>query len=217
MTTTTASPAEAMDRLYRRQRFIYDATRRYYLWGRDELIANLDVPEGGTALEIGCGTARNLVLAAQRYPGARLFGLDISEAMLATAQESLSRAGLQSRVKLAAGDAATFDAMALFGAAKFDRIFISYSLSMIQAWKAVVRHAGGCLAPGGGLLIIDFGDFAGYPALFRRAQLTWLTHFSVHPIPGFGRKLEALAQDIGCTATTQRRYAGYSIEARLQR
>ena len=90
MTMTTASAAEAMDRLYSRQRFIYDATRRYYLWGRDELIANLDVPEGGTALEIGCGTARNLVAAARRYPSARLFGLDISEVMLATAHGSLS-------------------------------------------------------------------------------------------------------------------------------
>ena len=142
-------------------------------------------------MEIGCGTARNLVEAARRYPSARLFGLDISEAMLATAQGSLSRAGLQSRVRLAAGDAAAFDAVALFGPSKFDRIFISYSLSMIPDWKAVVRHAGGCLAPGGALLIVDFGDFAGYPALFRRAQLTWLTRFSVHPIPGFERKIEA--------------------------
>ena len=215
--TTNASAAEAMDRLYRRQRFIYDATRRYYLWGRDDLIANLDVPEGGTVLEIGCGTARNLVSAARRYSSARLFGLDISEAMLATAQGSLSRAGLQHRVRLGAGDAALFDAMALFGPSTFDRIFISYSLSMIPDWKAAVRHASACLAPGGALLIVDFGDFAGYPSLMRRAQLTWLTRFSVHPIPGFARKIEALAQDIGCTAITRRRYAGYTIEARLHR
>ena len=39
-----AWPAEAtrrMNRMYRWQRYIYDATRRYYLLGRDRLIAGL--------------------------------------------------------------------------------------------------------------------------------------------------------------------------------
>ena len=72
--------------MYRYQRHIYDLTRKYYLLGRDRLIAGLDVPPGGTVLEVGCGTGRNLVLAARRYPAARLFGLDISAAMLDTAQ-----------------------------------------------------------------------------------------------------------------------------------
>ena len=35
----TASAAEKMDGIHRHQRFIYDATRRYYLLGRDRLIA----------------------------------------------------------------------------------------------------------------------------------------------------------------------------------
>ncbi len=39
--TVTASAAEKMDGIYRRQRFIYDATRRYYLLGRDRMIASL--------------------------------------------------------------------------------------------------------------------------------------------------------------------------------
>ena len=35
-----------MDRIYRRQRHVYDLTRKYYLLGRDRLIADLDVPRG---------------------------------------------------------------------------------------------------------------------------------------------------------------------------
>src|SRR5690242_4413087 len=35
------APAELMDRLYRRQRHVYDATRKYYLLGRDRLIVRL--------------------------------------------------------------------------------------------------------------------------------------------------------------------------------
>ena len=34
----SGSHAELMDQVYRRQRFIYDATRRYYLFGRDRMI-----------------------------------------------------------------------------------------------------------------------------------------------------------------------------------
>ena len=42
-----ATAAEKMDAIYRRQRFIYDATRRYYLFGRDRLIGSLKPPLGG--------------------------------------------------------------------------------------------------------------------------------------------------------------------------
>ena len=72
-----------MDGIYRYQRFIYDATRRYYLLGRDRLIERpWRCPTAAACLEIGCGTARNLIKAARRYPAARLYGLDVSEAML---------------------------------------------------------------------------------------------------------------------------------------
>ncbi len=44
-----------MDGIYRYQRHIYDITRKYYLLGRDALIKELEAPNGGTVLEIGCG------------------------------------------------------------------------------------------------------------------------------------------------------------------
>jgi len=52
-----------MNRMYRRQRHIYDGTRRYYLLGRDGSSPACG-PARGQAAEIGCGTGRNLVLAA---------------------------------------------------------------------------------------------------------------------------------------------------------
>ena len=94
----TASAAEKMDVIYRRQRFIYDATRRYYLFGRDRLIEDLEPPANGTVLEIGCGTARNLIRAARLYPEARFYGLDVSEAMLRSARASVARCGLAARI-----------------------------------------------------------------------------------------------------------------------
>ena len=64
--------AALMDRMYRRQRHIYDLSRKFYLLGRDEGIARLRPASGDKMLEIGCGTGRNLVKLAQAYPEARL-------------------------------------------------------------------------------------------------------------------------------------------------
>ena len=79
---TAARAMDLMNRTYRHQRHIYDFTRKYYLLGRDRLIAEIDARDGARVLEIGCGTGRNLILAAQKYPGARCFGIDVSTEML---------------------------------------------------------------------------------------------------------------------------------------
>jgi S-adenosylmethionine-diacylgycerolhomoserine-N-methlytransferase len=214
---TTPASAAKMDAIYRRQRFIYDATRRYYLFGRNRLIENLAPPEGGAVLEIGCGTARNLIRAAWRYPGASFYGLDVSEEMLRTARASIARSGFRSRIFVAKGDATNFDGPALFGPDGFDRVFISYALSMIPDWREVVRQAAASLAPGGKLLILDFGDFEGYPGFLRRAQLAWLSRFSVTPIPAMDRKIGMLAETLGLSATTQKLYGGYAILASIEK
>jgi S-adenosylmethionine-diacylgycerolhomoserine-N-methlytransferase len=209
--------AEKMDAIYRRQRFIYDATRRYYLLGRDRLIGSLKPPLGGAVLEVGCGTARNLIRAAKRYPDARFYGIDISEAMLKSARASVARCGLRSRVTLGQGDATAFEPAALFGRASFDRIYISYSLSMIPPWQDALKHVMAQLAPRGELHIVDFGEFAGYPAILRLAQLAWLRRFSVVPIAGMQGKIAALAEEAGLSATSEALYGGYAVQMRLSR
>ena len=70
-----AEATDRMNRMYRRQRHIYDGTRRYYLLGRDQLIANLKPEAGANVLEVGCGTGRNLVLAPRRFPEATVVRL----------------------------------------------------------------------------------------------------------------------------------------------
>ena len=57
-----------MDRVYRYQRYIYDFTRKYYLFGRDRLIRELALKPGERVVEIGCGTARNLIRMARPTP-----------------------------------------------------------------------------------------------------------------------------------------------------
>ena len=107
--------ASLMDRMYRRQRHVYDLSRKFYLLGRDEAITHLRPAPGDKVLEIGCGTGRNLIKLAQAYPEARLFGVDVSQEMLATAAASSARAGLVSRIALFPADATAFNAWGLVG------------------------------------------------------------------------------------------------------
>ncbi|ACP25889.1 O-methyltransferase [Sinorhizobium fredii NGR234] len=173
------SHAKLMDRMYRYQRYIYDFTRKYYLFGRDTLIRELSVPSGGSVLEVGCGTGRNLAMIGDSYPDARLFGLDISAEMLATAKSKLRRQG-RADANLRIADATNFTA-ASFGENGFDRIVISYALSMIPDWEKAIAAAIAALNPGGSLHIADFGQQEGWPGGFRRLLQTWLKRFHVTP------------------------------------
>lgn len=168
--------AALMDRVYRGQRHIYDATRKFFLFGRDRLIAELGVQAGQAVLEVGCGTGRNLALIGRRWPGVGLHGLDISSEMLKNA-----RAALGGSARLVQGDATAFDTMTLFGRPHFDRVVLSFAASMIPDWQAALDQGIRALAPGGSLLVVDFGDLAGLPAPFRAALRAWLAHFHVTP------------------------------------
>ena len=203
----------AMDRMYRRQRHIYDLTRKFYLLGRDQLIEALQPPPGGTVLEIACGTGRNLIRAARAYPDARLFGLDLSEEMLATARAHVAAAGLAGRIALARGDATSFDPQTLFGAAAFDRVFISYALSMIPAWREAVAEALAHLTPGGALHLVDFGDQGELPRPFRAALAAWLARFEVTPRVGLEPALTELADACGLGVKFRPLYRRYAFLA----
>lgn len=181
MQAVAENHADLMDNVYRGQRFIYDLTRKYYLLGRDRLIAEMDVPDGGTVLEIGCGTGRNLAKLGRVWPECRLYGLDISAEMLKSAASTVAQAGLGPRTMLARGDAAHFDVDALFGRRKFDRIMFSYTLSMIPDWQGALRHALGLLSTQGSLHIVDFGQQERLPRWFRGALQSWLRQFHVEP------------------------------------
>jgi S-adenosylmethionine-diacylgycerolhomoserine-N-methlytransferase len=211
------SDAERMDRHYRVQRHIYDATRTHYLIGRSHLLRGLEPRGGQSVLEIGCGTAWNLVRAARLYPDARFFGLDVSSAMLATARRSLERRGLADRVILRQGDATYFDAAGLFSLDAFDRVFISYALSMIPGWIAALEHAASLLAPGGSLHIVDFGQCGDLPRVFKATLLAFLRHYSVVPRPDLEQRCRDAADRFRLDLRFERLHHGYTDYAVLSR
>ena len=207
----------AMDRMYRHQRRVYDITRKYYLLGRDEAIARLLPRPGESVLEIGCGTGRNLIKAARAYPDARVYGLDVSREMLDTAAASIRRAGLGARIVVAQGDATSFDAQALFGRAAFDRVLISYALSMIPPWREALAAALAVVAPGGALQVVDFGDCAGWPGPFKAGLRRWLAAFDVAPRDDLAETLASLASARGMSAASEAWRGGYATLAAARR
>jgi S-adenosylmethionine-diacylgycerolhomoserine-N-methlytransferase len=214
--SSEALPAqELMDRVYRHQRHIYDATRKYFLLGRDHLIARLDPPAGGHVLELGCGTGRNLIAAARRYPQACFYGVDISSEMLATARRNVAAAGLHERIVLGQGDATRLDAAAAFGLQRFERVFFSYSLSMIPPWQQALAHGTALVAPGGRLSLVDFGQQDGLPLWFRRLLFAWLAKFHVSPPADLADTVARIAMDVGATFKFVAFYRGYACCAEI--
>ncbi|CAN5415003.1 class I SAM-dependent methyltransferase [soil metagenome] len=201
---------ENMDRMYRFQRYFYDLTRKYYLLGRDRLLNELDIRKDECVVEVGCGTGRNLIILARQNPEAHFYGLDASAAMLETAKAKIAAAGLPNvTLKTALADDFSFDKT--FGlTVTFDKIFFSYSISMIPAWRKSLENALKNLKSGGELFIVDFYDMKYLPAWFQKLLQAWLKRFHVeHPqklIPLL-RNLEAQGMGKLEIITLYRRYS----------
>ncbi len=165
--------------MYRYQRYFYDFTRKYYLLGRDKLIAEMNVQDGENVLEIGCGTGRNLAILAKKYRGANFFGLDASVEMLKTANKKIDKNKLENVIlKTALADDFSFDKT--FNLAKpFDTIFFSYSISMIPTWKESIANTLENLKTGRSFYIVDFYDQRDLPVGFQKLLQTWLKQFHV--------------------------------------
>ena len=184
---------EKMDNQYRHQRFVYDLTRKYYLFGRDAILKEIDLTAGECLLEVGCGTARNLRILAKRFPRNRLLGIDASRVMLETAETTIAKDKNAGNISLSCGLAQEMTSETLGCDSQLDHILFSYVLSMIPEWPAAVEHAITQLKPGGTLHIVDFSDQHSMPSWFRSILLKWLDWFNVHPdphLPNWLRELE---------------------------
>lgn len=175
----TPVPDSAIQRFYRRQARIYDATRWIMLHGRRTAVARLALQPGNSVLEVGCGTGLNFrhVLSYLDPARGRLTGLDFSEPMLERAKRRAARNGWKN-VTLVHGDAT-----ARKFPEPFDAVLFAYSLSMIPDWRAAVQNARAHLNPAGRLVVLDFGPFTGWGPLgpAMRAWMGWYGVLTTRP------------------------------------
>jgi demethylmenaquinone methyltransferase/2-methoxy-6-polyprenyl-1,4-benzoquinol methylase len=143
-------------------RLLFDAiARRYDLindlqsfglhryWKR-RLIRLAHLKAGDQALDLCCGTGDIALALAQQ--GARVVGLDFSDAMLAVARRRALRSKL-AEVKFVQADALRIP----YEENAFDVVTIGYGLRNLASCEAGLREMLRVTRPGGRLLVLDFG------------------------------------------------------------
>ena len=153
---------------------------------------------------IAVQSEEGLAKIGKAWPGVRLYGLDISSEMLKSARATLGDAA-----RLGEGDACAFDPVGLLGERTFNRIVLSYSLSMIPEWQAAMDHAAGLLAEGGELHIVDFGDLSGISRPFSGLLRAWLAKFHVKPRTDMADTAARIAAARGLALSSTRGPLGY--------
>lgn len=107
-----------------------------------DLLAAIPTPEARTAVDIGCGPGNSTELLVQRFPEARVSGLDSSADMIAAARERLP----QLRFELAEIDKWTAEG-------PFDVIFANAVLQWVPNHATLLPALAGKLSAGGSLAI----------------------------------------------------------------
>ena len=211
--TDTPADRQRMNAIYKYLRHVYDASRKYYLLGRDTLIAELDCQSGEHVIEVGCGTARNLIKLQTTYPQTRFYGIDASDEMLKTAAKNLKNHNCD--IPIRQGLAQEFYLDKLFGITTPDRVIFPYALSMIPQWRESIDHALAMLPEGGEIAVVDFGGQDGLPKAFRWLLFKWLALFGVHYRLELYEYFHALEREGIGQADIRPIYRGYAVIVRF--
>jgi len=124
-----------------------------------DVVSTLPVPDGGTALDLGCGEGGDAVWLAEQ--GWRVTAVDISETATARGSEGAAARGVGDRVTWVAHDLSTWSTHETF-----DLVTASFLHSTVDLPRTdILRRAAGRLRPGGHLLIVShvFEDHADVP------------------------------------------------------
>jgi ubiquinone/menaquinone biosynthesis C-methylase UbiE len=117
---------------------------------RARAVAAMDLKPGSSALEVGCGSGRNLKHLVEAVgPTGTVYGADISEDMLAQAKKLCDRNEWRN-VTLVQGDA-----VALSLPEKVDGALFSLSYATMIQRREILRRAWDQLKDGGQLVIMD--------------------------------------------------------------
>lgn len=128
-----------------------------------------------TALDLGCGTGEMLRLLLQADPGRELYGLDLSEEMLAEA-----RAKLQGRAALKVGDSERLP----YPDGMFDVVYCNDSFHHYPAPEKVLGEVFRVLRPGGTFLLGDCWQ----PPVGRAIMNVYMRHSKTGDVKIYSRK-----------------------------
>jgi phosphatidylethanolamine/phosphatidyl-N-methylethanolamine N-methyltransferase len=139
---------DKVERAYDRWAPIYDLVfGAVFRQGRTMAIGSAN-RIGGRVLEVGVGTGISL---PEYAPGVRVFGLDISAAMLDEARKRVQKQRLKNVEGLAVMDAANLE----FPDGSFDVVMAQYVLSAVSNPEATMDEFARVLRPGGEIILLS--------------------------------------------------------------
>jgi ubiquinone/menaquinone biosynthesis C-methylase UbiE len=143
--------------VYRKKAKHYDITSRLYpapgypqRAQRLRAVQALGLRAGDTVIDIACGTGLNFELLEQVIgPGGRIIGVDLTDAMLAQAQDRIETKRW-SNVRLVQSDAVEFDFPT-----EVDAILSTYALTQVPECAEVIAHGAEALSGRGRWVVLD--------------------------------------------------------------
>jgi demethylmenaquinone methyltransferase/2-methoxy-6-polyprenyl-1,4-benzoquinol methylase len=142
---------------YRRKAKHYDITSRFYpvpgypqRAQRLRAVQALCLRPGDTVIDVACGTGLDFPLIEDVIgPRGRVIGVDMTDAMLAHAEDRIGRNGW-GNVVLVQADAVDFDFPS-----GVDAILSTYALTQVPGCAEVIAHGAAALSAGGRWAVLD--------------------------------------------------------------
>lgn len=165
--------------------------------------------QGGTLVEVGCGSARLQLQLARAFPGANCIGVDIDPCGLAAARRAVAQAGLGERVRIVEGEVAS-----AVPPASADVVLMVEVLHEVDAplRPPLLAACARALRPGGWLVIVDEtypGDWDEARARdFRFALQTGLEEMMWGNVVPTRAEQERLLRDAGFAGVVERSLFG---------
>ena len=171
---------ERLIETYRKKAKYYDVTSRLYpapgYPQRDQRIGAvraLRLRPGATVVDMACGTGLNFPLLEKVVgPGGRIVGVDLTDAMLARAQDRIAKNGW-SNISLVHSDAAGFGFPA-----EVDAILSTYALTQVPECADVIAHGAKALSGGGRWAVLDLKVPDGTPRWLAQLGIATVRPFA---------------------------------------
>jgi demethylmenaquinone methyltransferase/2-methoxy-6-polyprenyl-1,4-benzoquinol methylase len=144
---------ERLIETYRKSARHYDVCSQLYQpqWAhRRRAVQALRLHPGDSVVEIACGTGLNFPLIERQVgPEGRIVGVDLTDAMLAEAQDRIDAYGWRN-VRLVQADAAEFAFPT-----RVDAILATYPHALLPKSREVIAHGAASLSAGGRWALLD--------------------------------------------------------------
>ena len=178
--TQTGRTQERLIETYRKKAKHYDITSRLYpapgypqRAQRLRAVQALGLRAGDSVIDIACGTGLNFPLIEEVIgPGGRIIGVDLTDAMLARAQDRAEKNGW-GNISLVQADAAAFGFPT-----GVDAILSTYALTQVPECAEVIAHGAAALSGGGRWVVLDLKVPDNTPGWLARSGTAIVRHFA---------------------------------------